>query len=91
MRIYQSLGYTWENGAYCEPKHSKKNQTLSEAKERCSADPSCAMYYSDYSNNYDQYFLCNHGATVKNSWPGSTLYVKGNKKSNWQSLLEIRK
>ena len=64
--------------SYCEQKHSKKTQTLSEAKERCSADPTCAMFYSDYSNNYDQYFLCSHGARIKDSWRHhSTLYVKG--------------
>ena len=80
MRIYQSLGYTAKDRSYCEPKHSKKTQTLSEAKERCSSDSSCAMFYSDYSNDYDQYFLCNHGATIKDSWRHhSTLYVKSNR------------
>ena len=88
MRIYQTLGYTTKDRAYCEPKHSRKTKTLSESNEalkekmlkRCSADPSCAMFYGEYIDGLVQYYLCNHGATVKDSWHHpATLYIKSNR------------
>jgi len=70
-------GYEIRLNSYCNP-YRGSFQTLSEAKQQCTADLSCAMVYDSYDNssNHDTFRLCDGGATISGSTIGSHLHVK---------------
>lgn len=74
MVLFIDNGYNILKKSYCEPEHGRFT-TLSEAKQRCSNDPSCAMVYHYHSHKGD-FRLCDKGFKIKASSHDSTLYVK---------------
>ena len=58
------------------------SSTLDEAKEECSNDPTCTMFYRHCPEGLftggDDYRKCNVSSVIRSSACGSIVYTKGN-------------
>ena len=54
------------------------SSTIDEAKEECSNDPTCTMFYKHCAN--DDYRKCNVSSVIRSSACGSIVYTKGYKR-----------
>ena len=62
----------WQNGA-------KFTTTLADAKQKCTIDPTCNMFYDSCGNGI-LFYRCNATATLRfssSSWCPSIAYTKG--------------
>ena len=79
-------GYDVKVNSWCTP-YRESFESLSEAKQRCNDDPSCAVVYDD-GGKHTHFVLCGWDATIKHSSSGSLLHTKRSKYMfNWALFL----
>ena len=69
--------YDIKVNSWCKP-YRESFETLSEAKQRCTDEPSCAVVYDD-GGKHTHFMLCDQDATIKYSKSGSLLHIKRSK------------